>query len=185
MLLNWLDWWYPISFIVSFLGLLISWWAVQKWVLKLIQFCWIGVIQFQVLISSWNLLVLLMIVWAVLVIWIWVYRDLDSYPYYRGYLTWLKTLSMGVCGSYCIDFLFYLRSISWQGDIFPHVTIIYCMNMKRVTMNCPVVLFLMAVMYLAYTVSTSLWIIARSTTCVMWNTCRFLSYWCSSSFWAW
>ena len=32
-----------------------------------------------------------------------MYRDLSSYLYSRRSLTWLKTVSIGVYGSYCID----------------------------------------------------------------------------------
>ena len=55
--------------------------------------------------------------------------------------------------------------------------------MKRVPVNCPVVLFLMAVMYFASTANTSFWISARSTPIFLWKNHRFLLYWRFSSYW--
>ena len=81
-------------------------------------------------------------------------------------MTWLKTMSIRVCGSYCIDLVLCSRSISWIGDILPYVKIKYWMSMNRVPVNWPGVLFLMAVMYIAFTANVSCWISACSTPCV-------------------
>ena len=77
-----------------------------------------------------------------------MFRDLVSFLCYIIYLTWLEKVSIGVFGLYCIDFVFCLGLISWLGDILLYVTIIYWMSINRVPVNWPVVLFLMAVMYL-------------------------------------
>ena len=66
--------------------------------------------------------------------------------------------------------------MNWLGDIFPCVTIRYCIIINRVPENFPVVLFLMAVMYFALIAKTSCYISARSTTRISWNIRRFLSY---------
>ena len=47
-----------------------------------------------------------------------MYGDLASYLYSRISSTWLKNVSIGACGSYCIDLVFCSRSIRWLGDIF-------------------------------------------------------------------
>ena len=105
-----------------------------------------------------------------LVVWIWVYGDLASYPYSRRSSTWLNTLSIGACGSYCIDLMLCSRSISWLGEIFAYVTIKYWMSMKRLALNWSVVLFLMAVKYFSSTANTSFWMSTRSNLLVSWKT---------------
>ena len=77
-----------------------------------------------------------------LVVWIRVFGDLASSPYYRRSTTWLKTVSIGVCGPYLIDLVFCSWSISWLREILPYVTIKYWMIMKWVPMNWLVVMFL-------------------------------------------
>ena len=61
------DWWCLADSIVISLVSSSLRWAVRKRVLKLIQFCSIGFIWFQVLIVFWNFLILLIIVWAMLI----------------------------------------------------------------------------------------------------------------------
>ena len=56
--------------------------------------------------------------------------------------------------------------------------------MKMVPVNFPVLLFLVAILYLALMVNTSFWVFACSNPFVPWNTCRFSSYWCFSYYWA-
>ena len=119
------------------------------------------------------------------VVLIWVCRYLSSSPFSRISLTWLKTVSIGVYGSYCIELVFYSRSIRWLEDIFLYVTIKYCMIMKRLTVNFPVVLFLLSVIYFASMANMSFWMSVRSTPLVSWKTRRFLSYWSFSYSWAW
>ena len=120
-----------------------------------------------------------------LVIWIWVYRDISSSVYTIRSLTWLKTVSIMVCGSYWIDLVFCSRSTSWLEEIFSCVTVQNWMNMKSVPVNYPVILFLMDVMYLDLPANVRFWISACSTTHILWKTRRFSSYWSFSSSWAW
>ena len=114
-----------------------------------------------------------------------MYRDLSGSQYSRRSLTWLKTVSIGVCGSYCIALVLCSRSISWLGKIFPYGTSKYWMSTKRVPVNLPVVLLLVAVMYFASKSNTSCCMGARSTPLVSWKNNRFFSYWRFSSSWAW
>ena len=79
-----------------------------------------------------------------------MYGYLASSLYYIIYLTWLDTVSIGICGSYFIDLVLCYMSISWLGDILPYVTIKYWMDMKRVPVNCPVVLFLVDGFYFLF-----------------------------------
>ena len=71
-----------------------------------------------VFFASWNFLVLFMMVYAMFIVCIWVYRNLASSPYSRRYSTCLKIVSFGIWGSQCIYFVSCSRSINWLGDIF-------------------------------------------------------------------
>ena len=92
-----------------------------------------------------------------------MYGDLARFLYSVRYSTWLEKVLIGVCGLYCIGYLFCLGSISWLVDILLYVTIRYWMSINRVPVNWPVVLFLMSVMYLDSTFNTSFCISAYST----------------------